>query len=182
MPVAGATRLDLRPSQKDVSAAEGGPRNTGDARWQVRRPADGTVQAGTERPAKYGVCRTRESDAPARCGSPGTTDLGDSAGSSRTPGTAGVVAGLLSLRPTPCVLAGAACHANHAGWETHATALSPADTSDGRWTDKSTMDGARPLALPTATNPRWRWLMRAGRNAFGATLGRKVGDRPTQSV
>ena len=173
-PVAGAARLALWAGQEDLSTSESGAGHTDDAVRDSRGTPGSTQDAGAERAPEYGVRRTGETDAPPGCGSLGAPDLGDSAGHAIAPGISRVVARVLPLCATTCVLASAAYHANRAGWETQATAVSRADAGDGSRTNASMLDGQRLLAVPSATNTSWRWLMQAGGSREGSLLGRKV--------
>ena len=112
----------------------------------------GSSGAGTNRAAEHGVCGTGESDDPPGDSSVSTTDVGDSTGSAIAAGTSRMVAGLLPLCATACVIAGAAGATDRAGWEAWPAAVSATDAGDGSRADQSRLDRAGTALAPAASN------------------------------
>ncbi len=79
-----------------------------------------------------------------------TPDVVHGTGNTTTAAPVGLVARLVPLRAAACVAPCGAGPATGTTWAARTAAVPAADTSHGRWTNESALDGSRPAGDPAA--------------------------------
>ena len=140
-PVAGGSGLDLRPSEKMLSAAQAGSRDARDAPWDSNSSSGHLARTRPVWTAEHGFHRACESDGASWGSSTSASHLGHSEACSTPTRSHGMVASLLPFCASSCITASGPCAASRTRGQTSGTTLSPTYPGNGRRQNEATMDG-----------------------------------------